>query len=198
MAGRKKARGRKRAREQAPRLWVPKLGIFLLRVFTGAVFLDAVYHKLWLTRMRPVEDGGLGLGLFDAFAHFVEHDYEPMVRAAVERPPRFLGHELTWYADFLESVMLPGAVPDVMGPLILVFELLLGLSLVLGAGVRLMAFLGALLMLAFGMAKGAYLLTVLQTNWMLLFILLALALTAAGRMWGLDARLQSRLPGWIA
>ena len=33
---------------------------------------------------------------------------------------------------------------------------------------------------------------------LLMAILLALALTAAGRIWGLDARLRHRLPGWIA
>jgi len=201
MAARKKRAKRKPA-APPPRLWVPKLGVFLLRVFTGALFLDAIYYKLWLTRMSAPGpgpgEGGLGLGLFAAFDHFVQNDYRPLVQHAIQHPPQAFGVRMTWFSTFLENVMLPGAVPSVMGPAILVFELLLGLSLVLGVGVRLMAALGALLMLAFGMAKGMYFLTIGGTNWILFFVLLALALTAAGRMWGLDSRLQRRFPGWIA
>ena len=95
--------------------------------------------------------------------------------------------------------MLHGSVPYVLGPAILFFEGLLGVSLVLGVGVRLMGFLGALLMAAFGLAKGLYVLTITQgTNWILMVMLLALALMAAGRIWGFDARLRHRLPGWVS
>ncbi|MDJ0973138.1 MAG: hypothetical protein QNJ98_01585 [Planctomycetota bacterium] len=205
MAARKKRARKKPARKasSAPRLWVPTMGIFLLRVFTGLLFIDAVYFKLWVTRMRApdpaaADGGGLGLGLFDALEHFVEHDYKVLVRQAVENPPQVFGTTWTWFSDFLEAVMLPGAVPDVMGPAILFFELLLGIALVLGVGVRLMAMLGAALMLIFGLAKGMYFLTIAGTNWLLFFVLVALALTAAGRMWGLDSRLQNRLPGWVS
>lgn len=194
----KKRRGKKASKQAPPRLWVPKLGMFLLRVFTGALFLDTVYFKLWLTRMRAPEDGGLGLGLFDAFEHFVDHDYKVHIQRAVETPPVVLGSTWQWWSDMMESVFLPGAVPYVVGPAVLVFELLLGLSLVLGAGVRLFAGLGALLMLVFGLNKAQYLLTIQGINWILCFVLIALATAAAGRMWGLDSRLSRRLPGWVS
>ena len=174
-------------------MWPAKVGLFLLRVFTGALFIDAIYYKLWVTRIQ-----GLDLSLLEAFDHFVETDYKPLIRHAVQNPPEVFGHPVTGYAVFLENVMLPGAVPDVVGPAILVFELLLGISLVLGLGVRLMAFLGALLMVAFGLAKNMYLLSVTGTNWLLFFVLLFFALAGAGRVWGLDTKLRHRWPGWIS
>lgn len=198
----KKKRSRKKAARDAPHLWVPKLGMFLLRVFTGALFVDAIYYKLWVTRMSAA---GRDMGLFEAFEHFVEMDYKPLVRQAAEHPPEVFGVTLTWFSGFMENIMLPGAVPTVMGPAILVFELFLGFALILGVGVRLMASLGALLVLVFALAKGSYLLSIsggapdsLGTNWILFFVLIALAMTAAGRLWGLDSRLQHRLPGWVS
>jgi uncharacterized membrane protein YphA (DoxX/SURF4 family) len=174
-------------------MWPAKLGLFCLRVFTGALFVDAVYYKLWVTRIQ-----GLGLSLLEAFEHFVQHDYEPMVRRAMHQPPEIFGLRQDWYAAFLRDVMLPGAVPDVVGPAILGFELLLGISLALGVGVRLSAFLGALLMLAFGLAKSLYFLSVTGPNWLLMFVLLFFSLAGAGRVWGLDAKLQHRWPAWIS
>ena len=206
MAARKKRARKKTARKgasSAPRLWVPTMGVFLLRVFTGLLFIDVVYYKLWVTRMRApdpmaADGGGLGLGLFDAFEHFVENDYIPLIEKAVREPPVVFGTEWVWFSNLLESVMLPGAVPSIAGPAILVFELLLGITLVFGIGVRLMAMLGAALMAVFGLSKGMYFLTIQGTNWLLVFVLIALALTAAGRMWGLDSRLRHRLPGWVS
>jgi uncharacterized membrane protein YphA (DoxX/SURF4 family) len=140
-----------------------------------------------------------GLPLGETLRVFVEHEYVPLIESAVRSPPEVLGWRLDWYAGFLETVMLPGNAPYVFGGVILVFEGLLGVSLVLGACVRLSATLGALLMLAFGLAKRLPLVTVTQgSNWLLMMILVALALTAAGRIWGLDARLQHRLPRWIS
>jgi uncharacterized membrane protein YphA (DoxX/SURF4 family) len=174
---------RRKGSAGAPRLWPTQLGLFALRAFTGLVFVDAIYYKLWVTRMSK---GGLGLSLFDAFEHTVEH------------PPVLFGWEMRWYSSFLDNVLLPGAVPYVVGPAILVFELLLGISLCFGIGVRLMAFLGALLMLAFGMAKNMYFFTVTGTNWILMMVLLFFALSGAGRVWGLDAKLRGKWPGWIS
>ena len=184
---------RKRESGGAGALWPAKLGLFLLRAFTGALFLDAVYFKIVVTRMQ-----GFGMSLFEAFDHFVETDYKRMIQNAIDHPPSIGTWEMTWYGDFLEAVMLPGAVPDVMGPAILIFELLLGIALVLGAGVRLMAALGALLMLAFGLAKSQYFLTVTGTNWLLFFVLLFFALAGAGRVWGLDHWLRRKWPAWIS
>jgi uncharacterized membrane protein YphA (DoxX/SURF4 family) len=155
-------------------------------VYTGALFLDAVQWKVLEA----------GLPLDEAVHRFVAQEYEPLVRHAIAHPPELWGWRLDAYSDFLSAVMLPGA--SVLGPLVLLFEALLGVSLVLGAGVRGMALGGALLMLAFGLAKGLYFLTVSTgTNWLLMVVLLALALTGAGRIWGLDAWLRPRLPRWL-
>ncbi len=173
-----------------PALWPARLGVFLLRVYLGAVFLDAFHYKVFAA----------GVPLGEAFDLFVTYEYEPLVRQGIESPPEVLGVTWTWYADFLSAVMLPGA--HFFGPAILVFEGLLGVALVLGAGVRLMGLLGAFLMAAFGLAKGLYFLTAARsTNWIFAVALLALALVAAGRVWGLDAWLASRLPRrlrWVA
>lgn len=171
-------------------LWPARVGVFVLRVYLGAVFVDAFQYK--------VLEAGLPLG--QAFDRFVTYEYEPLLRQAIQSPPQVFGTTLQWYADFLEAVMLPHG--GIFGPMILVFEGLLGLSLVLGVGVRLMGALGALLMAAFGLAKGLYFLTAAKsTNWVFMVALLALSLMAAGRVWGLDAWLRGRLPRrlrWIA
>ena len=178
----------RRRRKKTESLWPAKLGVFSLRVFTGAVFFDAALYKL------VVPDRSLG----EAIEDFAEKDYVPLVQQAVEQPPVVLGWRMDWYASLLENLMLPGNAPYVFGGAILFFELLLGISLVLGAGVRLMGLLGAWLMIGFGLARGAWFLTTRAPNWILMVILLSLALMAAGRIWGLDAKLSQRLPRWIS
>lgn len=170
-------------------LWAPKLGLVSLRVFTGAVLFGAAWYKL----VTP------GTSLGDTISNFAEYDYIPLVQRAIAEPPTVLGWRMEWFAGLLETVFLPGKAPYVFGGAILFFEGLLGISLVLGACTRLMSVLGAFLMLGFGLAKGLPFLTVTQgTNWFLVMILFALALTAAGRIWGMDARLQHRFPRWIS
>ena len=89
--------------------------MFLLRVFTGVLFLDAIYYKIYLTRMRapavPVEDGGLGLGLFEAFEHFVEHDYKPLVQRAIDFPPELTQDERVAQGLSTTAFHLVNAVP---------------------------------------------------------------------------------------
>jgi hypothetical protein len=173
-----------------PSLLAPRLGIASLRVYVGALFLDAFHYKVFA--------GGQSLGA--ALESFVRTEYEPLVRRAIAEPPTLFGTRLDAYARLLEHFALPNA--GWLGPVILLFEGWLGVSLVLGVGVRLFAFLGALLMLSFGLAKGLYFLTVTGgMNWLLLATLLCLSLTAAGRIWGLDAWLKPRLGrrlAWIS
>lgn len=189
MAARKKAkRKRSGAGGDGGSLWAPKLGVFALRVFTGLILVSAVHYKL----TAP------GLPLGEALDHFIEHDYTPLVQRAVENPPNVLGFEWQWFSDALGAVALGGAAPKVLGTFVLALEGLVGIALMLGACTRLAAALGAGLMTVFGLAKGTYFLTVSQSNWYLVMICVMLALTGAGRMWGLDARLRHRLPGWIS
>jgi uncharacterized membrane protein YphA (DoxX/SURF4 family) len=177
------------------RRWPLALALLLLRLWAGAFFLDAAVYKLVDGPRAREEASGVEETLGQSFARFRDEEYRPMVQAAVDDPPRVFGAPLTVYADFLRAVMLPGA--DVFAPTILVAEVLLGVSLVLGLGVRLSAALGFLMMLAFSLAKRVYLLTVQSANWPITLILLALSLAAAGRYVGLDAWVRRRGPRWL-
>lgn len=204
MAARKKAGGRAKARGgDGGGLWAPKLGLVSLRLFVGLVFLSVSHHKLIapLESTDPVTQQVVArdLSLGDRIQVFAENDLVPRVEHAKAHPPHVFGWELGWFTDLLAAVTLPGKAPYIFATLILVFEALLGIALVLGACTRLMAFLGAWLMLVFGLVKAVPFLTVTQgTNWYLVLILFALALMAAGRILGLDARLRHRFPGWIS
>jgi uncharacterized membrane protein YphA (DoxX/SURF4 family) len=162
------------------------------RLWTGAFFLVTAWWKL-------VQDG---YTIGEKIEYFRE-DYVATIQGAIARPPELFGQPLGFYADFLEGVMLPGAA--VLAPAILFFEALLGLSLVLGLGVRLTASLGVVMMLAFNLAKpqpgaapddpmGVFLFTVRSANWPVTLLLLLLAVAAAGRILGLDAWLRARGP----
>jgi len=171
--------------------------MFSLRFYVGFVLLAGAHYKL----ITP--EGGIK----DAIVVFAETEYRGYVRdypQAVERgeapPPSVFGVEMRWYPRFLATVMDGGSAPYVVGGGILIFEALLGVSLMLGVCTRLMGLLGGLLMLAFAFARGPDLpfYTLRMPNYLLMMVLFALALTAAGRIWGLDAKLRHRLPGWIA
>lgn len=170
-------------------------GVFLLRLWTGGFFLVTAWWKL-------IEEG---FTIREKIGFFRE-EYVDWIQRAIAQPPELFGHALGFYADFLESVMLPGA--SVLAPAILVFEVVLGLSLVLGLGVRLTASLGVVMMLAFNLAKpqsgaavedpvGVFLFTVRSANWPVTLILLLLALVPAGRIFGLDVWLRARAPRWL-
>lgn len=171
-------------------------GILLLRVWTGAFFLSSAWWKV-------VQEG---YSIAEKVTVFREREYVPTIQRAIAHPPEVFGVTLGLYADFLEHVMLPGAY--VLAPLILLFEFVLGISLVLGLGVRLTAALGFLMMLAFSLAKvprgtpledpvGVFLLTVGSANWPVTLILLLLCLAAAGRILGLDAWVRRAGPPWL-
>jgi len=188
--GRKKGGGRKQAALDLPR--GARIGLVVLRLWTGGFFLATAWWKL-------IEDGYSVGQKVEAF----RGEYVRMVEAAIARPPELFGMPLGFFADFLEGVMLPGA--GWLAPLILAFEVVLGLSLVLGLGVRLTGSLGFLMMLAFTLAKpqpggaadepmGVFLFTVRSANWPVTLILLLLVLAAAGRILGLDAWLRARAP----
>ena len=195
-ASRKKAAKKRAAKKKMrpppspkERLWPAMLGLTSLRVFLGAVWLSSTFDKLFWT----LPEGGL----LDHVAHFRDSTYPRLLQRGIDQPPTIFGEPFVGWSNFLESVCLPAA--SWLAPLILFFEILLGLSLVLGAFVRLTALLGALMAIAFAMTKNVWLLTVRDTNWMLVVAMLALSLMAAGRVWGLDARLRRRgVPGWIS
>ena len=189
MAARKKSsRKRTPARgDDGGGLWAPRVGIVSLRLFTGGLWLHTAYMKLF---------GNADQSLFENVAHFRDGAYTRIVERGIETPPQVFGEPLTFFSDFLASVMLPAR--SFMAPAILVFELLLGVSLVFGIGVRLFGVLGAGLTLGFAMARSLPLFTVKAPNYLLVAVLLMLALTAAGRIAGFDKRLCHRWPRWIS
>lgn len=172
-----------------------RVGLFVSRVWTGGFFLTSSLWKL--------DQPGLTIG--ESIARFRDHEVVPMIEDAIMHPPELLGRPLTLYADFLQAVML--SATGALAPLILFFEVLLGLCLVLGLGVRLTGTLGFLMMFAFNLAKpqpgdaigdpvGVFLFTGQTSNWPVTLLLLLLVLAAAGRTWGLDAWVRARAPPW--
>lgn len=184
-----KSRSRAPSGPPAPHPFLVGTALVLLRVLPGAIFLDACHHKFVAS----------GLSVGEVFDAFWRYDYRPLLLAAIEEPPRLFGWSFRPWSTFLDAVLLGSETWErLVSGAILVFEALLGASLVLGACTRAMAVLGALLVAAFGLTKATWLFTVGQTNWTLFVMLLAVAFLAAGRTWGLDARLARRLPSWIS
>ncbi len=128
----------KKGASDAPRGW--RFGLVALRLWTGGFFLATAWWKL-------IESGSTVGQKIEAF----RIEYVQMIGGAIANPPELFGMRLGFFADFLRGVMLPHAAW--MAPLILAFEVVLGLSLVLGLGVRLTGSLGFLMMLAFTLAK---------------------------------------------
>ena len=192
MAAKKKAsRKRKASRRKKPAgrgPLAPRIAIAFLRVFVGALFVDAVQYKLF----------SQGLPLADAIDQFVATQYVPYLQAAIADPPKFFGTPMTFYTWFLEHVMLADGWKTFFAAAILFFEGLLGFALVLGACTRIFAVLGAILMAAFALMWRHYFLTATYSHWILTVVLVVLAVLAAGRFFGLDARLQHRFPGWVS
>jgi uncharacterized membrane protein YphA (DoxX/SURF4 family) len=182
----------------ARRSWGTTAALLLLRLYAGAFFVDTA---IWKLIDYP---SSTGYGFTERFERFRVDEYVPMVQGAIDFPPEAFGVPLTAFTWVLREVALPGS--SVFAPAVLVGEALLGISLLLGVGVRLSAALGFLMMLAFSLTKfipgtggpeHPPFLTVHSVNWALTLILLALSLTAAGRYVGLDAWIRRSGPRWL-
>ena len=181
---------RKRSKKAVPpHPLLQRLALVMIRVLPGAILIDAVRYKL--------DAGGATIG--EAFYNFWRYDYRGLLEAAIAQPPEIFGVPFGGYSWFLQHVMLGSETWErFLSGGILVFEGIAGICLVLGCCTRLMGFLAALLMACFGLAKATFFLTVKQNNWTLTALCLAAAFLAAGRVWGMDSRLQFRLPRWIS
>ena len=179
-----------RRSDSGGRIWPAKLGMCMLRVYTGVLFVMTAHWKLFMP------EGSVK----DAIVLFAETDYAAYVQNGIQNPPTVFGWEMQWYSSMLEAVMTGGNAPYVFGGGILIFEGILGICLILGVATRLFGLLGGLLMLMFAFARGPDLpfYTLKMPNYLLMMVLFTLALTAAGRIWGLDAKLRHKLPSWIA
>jgi uncharacterized membrane protein YphA (DoxX/SURF4 family) len=151
--------------------------LVLLRVTVGAWFLKAVWTKL-------------ALGLVGGVVPYPAPSPR-FVAVHARRVAEFAaGNPLSWYREFLTSVVLPHAwlfaLLQTWG------EVVVGLGLVLGLLTVPAAAVGLLLSVAFGLA----------TQWMspgqqgfhllLTASMLVLLGSRAGRVWGLDAVLRAR------
>jgi len=143
----------------------PAQGLAVLRAAFGLYFVVSALNKLatgWLTSGEPLT--------------------------------RFVGRNLEQspavYASFLDGMVLPNAMT--FGQLVVLGELVAGLSLYLGLFTRLGGLVGAWLVLNFMLAKG--LLNDAGSNDRLFFVAcLTLGIASAGLVWGLDGVLRTTL-----
>lgn len=168
-------------------------------------------QRIWSGKMpwRPPRSGivSLGLGALRAI-----YGLYWLYAASWKVPPDFgqvtntgLWHWISqgiqypthsWYQAFLEGLVIPNF--RLVGYLVLLTELFIGLSLLLGAFTRLGAVVGILMSLNImltvvsvpGETVGFYV--------ALIALHLLLSITRSGRNWGMDARLARKLAGKAA
>lgn len=99
-----------------------------------------------------------------------------------------------WYRPFLEGVAIPNAL--LFGQLVTCAEIAVGIALTLGLLTRPAAVVGMFLNLNYMLMKGL-LNPAGSTDRMFFVAQLALFLTAAGLVWGLDRWLRPYLPAWL-
>ena len=139
-----------------------------LRIYLGVVFLVAAWPKLGA-------EGG----------------FQPRLEGFVRNVGLENAHE--FYRPVLEGLVLPNAGAFTL--LVVFGELLIGLALLTGTATRLAAAAAMFLVLNYMLTKGAWFWTPSSNDAAFFFIGLVLILGAAGRVWGLDRRLQERYPG---
>ncbi len=138
-----------------------------LRALLGVIFLSVFSYNLTKGYYSP-----------HGWAHFVQHYADTTVVGP--------------YRSFLESVMIPNA--SVAAPSQFVLELVVGVCLVVGLFTPVVGLLGALFQLNLLAATSG-----IKTDWpgtyiTLAAVLIAVAVTQAGRTLGVDARLARRDP----
>ena len=163
----------------------PDRAVALLRVVVGAWFVKAVWTKVSVGFVAGVVPYPTVSPRFIAF-----HPKRVAEFAA--------GNPIGWYKDFLETTVLPHAA--LFATLQTFGEVAVGLGLLFGVLTRLAAVVGLLLALNFGLATqwmsfGQQGFHLLLTTSMIIFLF-----TGAGRVWGVDRWLRSRVPAlrWLA
>ena len=156
------------------------LGFFaLLRVFLGWVFLKAGWGKYLDGYLSP-EISSVPLA--------------KILKVWLYSAPTL---PAGWYRDLVEGVVLPNA--HLFGVLVCLGELAVGVMLLLGLGARLGGVLGFLLAASIYLASGHLGPAQALINQLVMVICLLLALTGAGRAWGVDyflRRAMPRVPLW--
>ena len=151
-------------RLDTPKLEIHHWPIMLLRLYTGMFFL-----KYGIGKVQRGKD------FADGLAGFVSSNLE---------------NSFVFFRPFLESVVLPNKV--LFAYLVAWGELLVGIALILGLATRYAAVAGAVMVTAFWFAKGQAFLAAQNQDAIWLMIFIVLAGLPAGRVLGLDARLEER------
>jgi len=138
-----------------------------LRLYLGFIFLVAVSPKLT-----------------------AQPDFTPRLLGFLKNVGLAQGH--AFYRTIIEVVVLPH--PAGFATLVVAAELGVGLLLVLGAATRLAALTAMFLLLNYMFAKGMWPWMPASNDGALIMIALAVLLTRAGRMAGVDAYLALRWP----
>jgi len=158
----------------------PEGAVALLRVVVGAWFVKAVWTKL------AIASGAIPYPTVSP--RFLAFHPKRVAEFAA-------GNPVGWYKDFLETTVLPHAT--LFATLQTFGEVAVGIGLLFGLLTRLTALVGLFLAINFGLATqwmsfGQQGFHVLLTTSMLIFLV-----TGAGRVWGVDRWLRSRV-GWLA
>ncbi|HXN08673.1 MAG TPA: DoxX family protein [Candidatus Acidoferrales bacterium] len=144
-----------------------KIALAGLRIYLGLIFAIAVYPKL---RMGPSFAGALNGFL----THMGLQNAEP------------------FYQHFLTIVVLPHV--STFAILIVVAETVVAIALITGTATRLAALVAMLLVTNYMFAKGLWWWNPSSNDGAFFMIALVLAICAAGRTFGIDARLAKRWP----
>ncbi len=174
---------------------------------TGGTWLDSSFHGM-VSSQSPTQDilmlrftdtlPGWPVALLRAYLGllFIPAGWGKVTAGGdwVMRMPNFLlGHveDMSgWYHAAIEAVVVPHAA--LFAYLVAWGELLIGVALLIGAFSRLAAALGAFMVLNFLWAKGLPLFMTMNHDALVIWLFVLVALTGAGRVWGLDGWLRQR------
>src|ERR1041385_8538778 len=152
---------------QQPFRYVPRALLLILRFHLGVILIITVLGKIMRSEPFSVEM----LGFLNGFA---------------------LRNASPWYQDFLQHVVIPHAT--LFSYLIIIGEVIAGLSLLFGVGTRIGAAIAMFLFLNYLFAKGRLFWSPDSEDAAVFFSALVCLLGAAGRVWGIDSYLARRWP----
>jgi uncharacterized membrane protein YphA (DoxX/SURF4 family) len=150
-----------------PFRYVPRALLLILRLHLGVILIITVLGKILRSEPFSVEM----LGFLNGFA---------------------MRNASPWYQHFLQQVVIPHAT--IFSYLIIIGEVIAGLSLLFGVGTRMGAAIAMFLFLNYLFAKGRLFWSPDSEDAAVFFSALVCCLGAAGRVWGIDVYLARRWP----
>jgi thiosulfate dehydrogenase [quinone] large subunit len=157
--------------------------------------VETKYHRLVRNQQRALAIVRIFIGCFFLFSlvgkldpHFVA-DFHKVAGAMAK------GNPLGFYAEFLRSTVVPNY--QAFAYMVLIGELVVGVSLVLGLFTAPMAYLGAFMCLNYLFATAGQGVAPVGLNLTFIVAQFALALGAAGTTWGVDRTMVDKMPFWL-